>query len=36
MAAVATLVVYFFPKGKIGSGYFAVVIATTLLGSLAR
>ncbi len=36
MAAVATVVVWAFPKEKVGGGYFAIVIATTLLSSLTR
>ena len=36
MAAIAALVVWFFPTGKVGSGYFGLVIATTMLSSLAR
>lgn len=36
MASVATLVVWAFPKGKVGGGYFGIVIATTLLSSLTR
>jgi hypothetical protein len=36
MAACATVVVWAFPGGKVGSGYFALVIATTLLSSLTR
>ncbi|WVW82044.1 hypothetical protein I302_104049 [Kwoniella bestiolae CBS 10118] len=34
MAAIATMVVKGFPSGKIGNGYFGLVIATTLLSSL--
>lgn len=37
MAAIATLVVWGFPTGRpVGSGYFGLIIATTLLSSLAR
>lgn len=37
MAAFATFVVWAFPMGrKVGSGYFALVVATTLLSSLTR
>jgi len=35
MATIATVVVWGFPKGPVGSGYFGIVIATTLLSSLA-
>ncbi|OCF44069.1 hypothetical protein I317_02022 [Kwoniella heveanensis CBS 569] len=34
MAAIAALVVKGFPKGEVGNGYFALVIATTLFSSL--
>jgi hypothetical protein len=36
MASVAAMVVYHFPTGEVSSGYFALVVATTLLSSLAR
>ena len=36
MASIAGLVVYGFPKAEVGRGYFVLVIATTLLSSLAR
>ena len=36
MATVATLVVWGFPTGHVGSGYFGIIIATTLLSSVAR
>lgn len=36
MAAVAAGVVWAFPQGEISSSYFGLVIATTLLSSLAR
>ena len=36
MAAMATLVVHSFPTGKISTGYFGLVVATTLLSSLTR
>jgi hypothetical protein len=36
MATVATLVVWGFPTGRVGSGYFGIIIATTLLSSVSR
>jgi hypothetical protein len=36
MATVATLVVWGFPTGHVGSGYFGIIIATTLLSSVSR
>ena len=37
MAVLATAVVYWFPReGSVGSGYFALVVATTLMSSLTR
>lgn len=36
MATIAALVVYNFPRGEVSSGYFGLVVATTLLSSLAR
>lgn len=36
MATVAALVVYNFPQGQVSSSYFGLVVATTLLSSLAR
>ncbi|ORY21433.1 acetyl-coenzyme A transporter 1-domain-containing protein [Naematelia encephala] len=35
MAGVAACVVYAFPQGPVGSGYFALVVATMLLSSLS-
>lgn len=34
MAVVATVVVWAFPRGEVGSGYFGIVVATILLSSL--
>ncbi|CAD6589699.1 MAG: hypothetical protein TREMPRED_005478 [Tremellales sp. Tagirdzhanova-0007] len=34
MATVATMVVWAFPRGEVGRGYFGIVIATTLFSSL--
>lgn len=36
MASTAALVVYGFPAGEVGKGYFGLVVVTTLLSSLAR
>ena len=36
MAAIAAFVVYGFPRGAVGKGYFGLVVLTTLLSSLAR
>lgn len=36
MASIATLVVWGFPTGQVSSGYFGIIIATTLLSSVAR
>jgi hypothetical protein len=36
MATVATLVVWGFPTGNVSSGYFGIIIATTLLSSVSR
>lgn len=36
MATVATFVVWGFPTGNVSSGYFGIIIATTLLSSVAR
>lgn len=36
MATVATLVVWGFPTGHVTSGYFGIIIATTLLSSVSR
>jgi PAT family acetyl-CoA transporter-like MFS transporter 1 len=36
MASTAALVVYGFPRGQVGKGYFTLVVMTTLLSSLAR
>ena len=36
MASIATLVVWGFPTGHVSSGYFGIIIATTLLSSVAR
>ena len=36
MASVATVVVWAFPRGKVGGVYFGIVIFTTLLSSLTR
>lgn len=36
MASIATLVVWGFPTGNVSSGYFGIIIATTLLSSVAR
>ncbi|KAI9632848.1 acetyl-coenzyme A transporter 1 [Dioszegia hungarica] len=35
MAAIAAFVVYGFPRGEVGKGYFGLVVLTTLLSSLA-
>lgn len=36
MATIAAFVVYHFPQGEVSTSYFGLVVATTLLSSLAR